>query len=355
MPMRSYLTFVGGGAALCIGLLLLGCGAAVPTQKKRLSEEEGQAVGRCAAEALRNYLTQISGKHILSGQESMFSDGNGFPSVRDAHVHKETKKYPVVYSSDFGDVRQDNLYQRQNVVYNALAYAERGSIIQLHNHMVQPDRPDGAGFETMHGFKGDYPYMDDILQAGSELNVEHMRRLDELADYLQQLRDEGVAVLWRPYHEMNGEWFWWGQQPRYKELWIQQWQYFTHQRHLTNLVWVWSVNYFEEDAAIDVYYPGHSYVDVLGVDVYLKYGHHFDSHLHDKLRELGKGKPIAITENGEMPHVPTLRESQPFWVYWTTWWGHEGENENNSTRLYGDNYGDAHVRTQGEVTLSRCE
>jgi hypothetical protein len=315
----------------------------------------------CAARTLLQYLYDIMGTSILSGQESMFSDMGGwnpqFPSVRDSYVYDRVGKYPAVYSSDFGDVGTNNLHNRQDVVDNALRYAEAGSIIQLHYHIVQPDEPDGAGFNTMSQFSPDNPYpaanIDAILTPGDPLNTEHLRRLDELAGYLRQLQNAGVAVLWRPYHEMNGAWFWWGAQPRFTDLWIQMWDYLTNEHGLNNLLWVFSVNHWAgmPGNGPAEYYPGHAYVDVLGVDVYLDNGHDYEPYVHEELMSLGGGKPIAFSENGEMPNIPAISTEQPNWVYWATWWGYE---DASSDALYSTNYGDPRVLTQDEVNVPAC-
>ena len=315
----------------------------------------------CAARSLLQYLYDIMGTNTLSGQESMFGDGNGFPSQRDSYIQQRTGQYPALYSSDFGDFSTRNLADRQRVVDNALAYWRQGSIIQLHYHIVQPDQPDGAGFETMSQFSAENPYpasnIDQILTSGTELNREHLRRLDTLAGYLGQLQQAGVPVLWRPFHEMNGGWFWWGMQPRFADLWIQMWEYLTDTHGLNNLLWVFSVNHWQANGndAPSNYYPGHDYVDVVGVDVYLEYDHNYDQYVHDTLMSVGGGRPIAFTENGQMPDIPAISGSQPNWVFWSTWWGFEGADSGNSDQLYSRNYGDPRVITQDEVSLPDCD
>ena len=82
------------------------------------------------------YFESISGKKILSGQESMWSDGS-FPSQRNQYVHTKTGKYPAVYASDFGDFGTGNLADRKKVVDNVITYAQKGSIISIQYHMVQ--------------------------------------------------------------------------------------------------------------------------------------------------------------------------------------------------------------------------
>jgi beta-mannanase len=99
----------------------------------------------------------------------------------------------------------------------------------------------------------------------------------------------------------------------------------------------------------DPHYPGHEYVDVLGADIYLAYGHGYDKRIHDHLLALGGGKPIGITENGEMPNIPVLHEEQPSWVFWATWWGHVDADHGNTDALYNTVYGHESVITLDEL------
>ena len=94
-----------------------------------------------------------------------------------------------------------------------------------------------------------------------------MRQLDDLADGLQVLQTAGVVVLWRPLHEMNGGWFWWGaQEPKdFVAVWRQLFDYFTEVKGLHNLIWVYSPNHGVNAAD---YYPGDAYVDLTGIDAY---------------------------------------------------------------------------------------
>jgi mannan endo-1,4-beta-mannosidase len=170
------------------------------------------------------------------------------------------------------------------------------------------------------------------------------------------LENAGIAVLFRPFHEMNGDFFWWSYQDRFKELWIYEWNYLTNTKKCNNLLFVFGVNYYGNAAATSkqspsYYYPGHAYVDVLGCDFYLEYGHSYDKRIHDELRTLGGGKPIAIAENGQMPDIPTMRATQPYWVYWSTWWGFESASHGNTDALYTKNYADPSVITQDEVSI----
>jgi mannan endo-1,4-beta-mannosidase len=298
--------------------------------------------------ALLQYLVSLSGTKILSGQESMWNDGSGFPSTRDQYVYQKTGKYPALYTSDFGDFGTGNLSDRAKVVTNAIAYHNKGSIIAFQYHMIQPDLADGSGFSAIK--------IPDILTSGSTLNKEFNKRLDELAGYFKTLESNKISILWRPFHEMNGDWFWWSYQDRFKDLWIYTFNYLTTTKQCNNLLWVFGVNWYANGstgkATPENYYPGHNYVDVLGCDFYTEYGHAYDKRVHDALRTLGGGKPIAIAENGTMPDLTTLLTEQPYWVYWSTWWGFEGSGKGNTDALYSKNYGLAAVITQDEVSIS---
>ena len=303
------------------------------------------------------YLVGISGNKILSGQESMFSDGS-FPSVRDQYVKQKTGKYPAVFATDLGDQRTNLAQTRGQAINNMIAYHKQGSIVALQYHMVQPDVEDGSGFDAMHIKGSTYTRIPEILTEGSALNQEYNKRLDELAGYFHTLESNGVAVMWRPFHEMNGDWFWWSYQDRFKDLWIYTYNYLTNTKKCNNLLCVFSVNWWGEGstgkASPSFYYPGDAYVDILGCDVYTNYGHSYGKYVHDELLKLGGGKPIAFTENGPIPDVPALRADQPKWVYWLTWWGFENTvsgTQMNSDAAYTRVYGDPSVITQDEVSL----
>ncbi|HUP78035.1 MAG TPA: glycosyl hydrolase [Pirellula sp.] len=99
--------------------------------------------------------------------------------------------------------------------------------------------------------------------------------LNEMADGLEKLQEQGHTVLWRPFHEMNGDtseggFFWWCNQngEDFKELWIDMFDHFTRTRKLNNLIWIWSAFDSAGHKPYQDYYPGPTYVDVLGVDVY---------------------------------------------------------------------------------------
>ena len=304
---------------------------------------------------------------ILSGQESLVwgthdQFGHLYPTQFDEHALNATGEMPAIFASDFGDFRGSDVGRRYKTRDLALRYANEGSIVSLSYHMCAPDYNDGCGDDFGQGIKlpgYSSSKIDQILTPGTSLNRTHMQRLDEVAGYLLDLKRAGVPVLWRPFHEMNGDWFWWGQQPRYKELWIQMYNHF-QAKGLDNLVWVWSVNYWWKNNAEEnpnLYYPGSQYVDVLGVDIYedFAHGHRFVPNdaqhvdIYNGIKAVDRSKPIGISENGLIPDWPSLSRTQPDWAFYITWWGYE---EHSSPQRYQNNYNSGLVLTQDDLGSS---
>ncbi len=143
--------------------------------------------------------------------------------------------------------------------------------------------------------------------------------MDVIAWFLKQLKYAEVPVLWRPYHEMNGSWFWWGGKPGkdgYVKLYRMMYDRFVNFHKLNNLIWVWNANELKEGVtSYKDYYPGDAYVDILATDVYTT---GFNDRNYQKLQKLASGKPIAIGECGEIPS-PEILENQTNWAWFMKW------------------------------------
>ena len=171
-----------------------------------------------------------------------------------------------------------------------------------------------------------------VLTPGTDLYNRWCRQVDVIAGYLLELQDAGVPVLFRPYHEMNGNWFWWGGRPGpdgSAALYRQIYNRFVHVHRLNNVVWVWNVNSPSANAgAIEGYYPGDGYADVLSMDIYSA----FDQAYYDSMIGLaGPTRPIALAEVGAMPTLDVLAR-QPRWTYFMMWSG-VGEGANTPEQL----------------------
>ena len=265
------------------------------------------------AKELLKYLYSIEGKNILSGEHG---DERWLDTVKNI-----TGKYPAVWGNDF--IWHGDKDPGQEVVTQAIQKYKEGFIITLMWHQGRPiDNPPYGWKESVQAKLTDAQWKE-LTTPGTDLNNRWLARIDVVAGYLKQLDSAHVPILWRPYHEMNGVWFWWGNRKGkegIQKLWKMMYDRYVNHFHLNNLLWVWGANGprdipGDEAYAYKDFYPGKDYVDVLGADVYHK---DYEQKDYNELLDVAKGKLIALTEVGELPSVITLK-AQPKWVWFLVW------------------------------------
>jgi mannan endo-1,4-beta-mannosidase len=227
---------------------------------------------------------------------------------------------PAVWGQEIGFSAPgtlDGVDRREPNAAEAVAWYRRGAVVTYTWHAVCPPDDEPVVFDG--GIIRDLPAaeFDAVLDPGSALHARWCAQVDAAAAVLTRLRDAGVAVLWRPYHEMNGPWFWWGGQPeRLVLLWRQLFDRLVRHHGLTNLVWVWSPNAAYDSAApFAPYFPGHDVVDVLAVDTY---GGHYEPEHYRALLDLADGRPVGLGEIGDLPPAEVL-DDQPRWSWFMAW------------------------------------
>jgi len=142
-----------------------------------------------------------------------------------------------------------------------------------------------------------------------------MISVDRIACYLEVLQKAGVPVLWRPLHESNGGFFWWGGRPGAngtQQLFRETFERMTRVDHLHNLLWVWDQNV--PGGRFADYFPGQRYVDAFACD---NYGDLVAPYYKSMLK-LAAGKPVALGEVGKPP-MPELLKRQPKWIWFVSW------------------------------------
>ena len=300
------------------------------------------------AKNLLSYLYSINGKYILSGEHNFNEGMNRFNDS----VFAITGKYPAVWGTDFiWNGMEDN---GQAIVNEAIKKYKEGYIITLMFHEGRPiDNPPYGWKESVQAKLTDAQWKE-LTTEETDLNKRWLAQIDKVAGYLQQLDSAHIPVLWRPYHEMNGVWFWWGDKKGkdgIQKLWKMMYDRYTNHFHLNNLLWVWGANAPRDipgDEAYDYknYYPGNEYVDVLGADVY-----HMDYEQKDynELLGLAKGKLIALTECGELPSL-TILQAQPKWSWFLVWTNFIDE-PHNSPQHVKEIYDLPQVLTHDEVKM----
>ena len=152
--------------------------------------------------------------------------------------------------------------------------------------------------------------------------------LKNAAAYLKLLRDADIPVLWRPFHEAAGGWFWWGKDAAsFKSLWIAMFNYFKTEG-LDNLIWVWTTEGNDAD-----WYPGDQYVDIVRRDVYNKETADCVSE-YTSIAENYGNKIVSLSECGTVGLISEQWASGARWSWFMPWY--DGTNEDGSPVVHAD-------------------
>jgi mannan endo-1,4-beta-mannosidase len=184
-------------------------------------------------------------------------------------------------------------------------------------HACPPDEEEPCGWDPglLRAQLNDEQW-EELITDGSPLNKIWKERMDDIAVYLQYLEDNGVEVLFRPFHEMNQGLFWWGGRPGPNgttKLYQLTHDYFTTTKGLSNLIWVWDMQDMSRD--FEAYNPGSEYWDLFGFDIY---DQGYDISWYEYILPIVGDKPMAIGECSKLP-TPEILENQPRWVFFMPW------------------------------------
>ncbi|MDQ6902912.1 MAG: glycoside hydrolase family 26 protein [Bacteroidota bacterium] len=253
------------------------------------------------ARALYAYLNETFGKKILSGQ--MYS-GWGFDEFK--YVYEVTGKYPAIKGLDFIDSRLND-----TVTQEAIDWWKSGGIVTMMWHMGAP----GIGEGYINSKKE--IDIDKCFQPGTVEFKVFWDELKQKGDLLERLKKAHVPVLWRPFHELNGNWFWWSKQgpEKFKKLWVSMYNYYVKERKLTNLIWVLCYTAKPDTA----WYPGDKYVDIAGADTY-NVGDSSMPEMYKAVKNItGNRVPIPYHECGVPPNPDSCFKNGAMWSWWMEW------------------------------------
>lgn len=181
--------------------------------------------------------------------------------------------YPAIVGFDLGERELCRAANIDKVPWEfmrraAVAHAGRGGIVTFSWHARNPltggDAWDCSSDRVVAS----------ILPGGSE-HYKFMGWLKEVADFLDSLRfDDGslIPIIFRPYHENTGSWFWWGKdlctEDEYKALWLMTYEYLVEERDLEGMTWAYSPSNANLVSDAMARYPGDEIIDLIGVDQY---------------------------------------------------------------------------------------
>lgn len=251
--------------------------------------------------ALYRYLLDVKGKKILSGQMNSPWGIDEFE-----YLKTNTGKQPAIKGLDFISDKDNN-----GEVQQAIEWWKAGGIPTIMWHWGAPGI--GEGYENS---KKEID-IDKCFVDGTIENKAFWKELKAKADLLEKIRDADVPVLWRPFHELNGHWFWWGKQgsEKFKKLWITMYNYFVNERKLNNLIWVLCYT----DNPDQTWYPGDQYVDIAGADTY-NGGDDPHRDMYNKVKDIVRDEaPIAYHECGIPPDPDKCLSQKIIWSWWMEW------------------------------------
>lgn len=218
------------------------------------------------AQKILSYLTSLSSrpdKRVISGQFV----GSNIVKHLDDHikaVHDDTGKWISCVGSDFGWIEDGRLTDWERARDALVTLWDAGHLVTMCWHMRNP----------LSGNHDDLrkPDFRELITPGTPLNDAWMADVSEKADWLTDLRDAGVVVIWRPFHEMNMNSGWWKAQPpdEFIDAWRYLHNYMTVQRGLDNLLWLYAPGSTSGWQDKTDYYPQVPYVDLTGLSWYVE-------------------------------------------------------------------------------------
>ena len=263
------------------------------------------------AKKLYKYIASVYKNKVISGQqESTWFGGDDYEMN---YIHQKSGKYPAMRGLDFmGD-------DFNGVVSRAEKWAKKGGIVTICWHCSsQFDQ----SYDACKADEFTAEQWEAVLTPGTSENRAFIRGMDKAGNALLQLQNKGIPVLWRPFHEFDGGWFWWGKggSEYFKRLWIMMYNHYTYDLGLNNLIWVlgYSHNGTDYGANLADWYPGSRYCDLVGADSYEVSQNSAEGRLYNPIYSfIGDSKPMVMHETGLIPTVEQF-SSVP-WATFMTW------------------------------------
>ncbi len=316
MSIKTYLKFRIGFYCLMLCPFLISC----------TSIKYGKPIDPNATKETVNLyqnLAKISKNHTLFGHQHATEYGRGWLGDEDrSDVKSVTGSHPAVIGVDFSGFsgRPDEVIQnnKANLRKNVVDTYDRGGVTTVAWHFSNPVSEGGFYWRDSIS-KPAVRY----LIPGGEAHETYKEILDGIGDWAKSLKGSDgklVPMIFRPYHEFDGDWFWWGKKHTSREDFINLWRftvsYLRDSLEVNNFIYAFSPdNRFLTEEEYLERYPGDEWVDMVGMDNYGDLGRNRNSIDTAALKlkivsdyAIKKKKLAAFTETG----LETIPD--------TTWW-----------------------------------
>ncbi len=209
---------------------------------------------------------------VMFGHQDDLAYGVGWRNINGkSDVHSTLGEYPSVFGWDLGHIEVDSTRELDGILFTDLreyikkAY-KMGAISTLSWHLNNPVS-GGSAWDTTMAVKH-------ILKGGKE-HEKFISWVDKVAKFALSLKSgiwgKKIPIIFRPFHEHTGKWFWWGDgnctADEYKALWRMTVDRL-RARGVDNFIYAYSPDNFKSKEHYLDFYPGDDYVDILGHDLY---------------------------------------------------------------------------------------
>ncbi|MBP3609132.1 MAG: beta-mannosidase [Lachnospiraceae bacterium] len=272
------------------------------------------------ARAVLTYLEDIRGKKIITGQHTQTMAQEEL-----WQMEKVTGKLPALcgfellaYSPNINypscdEAALKEINENKGTLQRAYEWAERGGLLTFTWHWYSPI---GGVDKSFYSRNTDFD-AEQVFVEGTPEREAFYHDMDVMAELLQGFQEKHIPILWRPFHEAEGDWFWWGVKgmDTARKLYREMFHYYTEVKQLNHLIWVWN-NPRPEG------YVGDEYCDIVTADFYPpEHTHTAMTEKLDSLKKITSGKPFAIGEIGTIPKISEMEKEKADWLWFMMWSG----------------------------------
>lgn len=286
--------------SLVLIILMLFTGCSFQKEKPSLSNPNASAEAKKLYDLLY-YPNEEFGVALSAQQESTWM---GSEDYEFSYIYERTGKTPVIRGFDYMNDDFDGVNKR------AIKWHSNGGFVTICWHCGS----DFSG-EWKDAMEDEVADWEKMLTEGTKEYKAMIKGMDKAAKALKKLSDKNIPVLWRPFHELDGDWFWWGKggSENFRKLWQIMYDRYTNHWKLNNLIWV--LGYSHKMIKMEDWYPGDEYCDIIGADTYdIAIG----TTLYRKVSGITKApKPLCLHECGQNPAVSDFKKAP--WSYFMTW------------------------------------
>ncbi len=271
---------------------------------------------------LYNKLNKLTSKGVLFGHQDDLAYGVNWKYIpRKSDVKDVVGDYPAVYGWDIAGIENDNPNNIDGVPFDKMkqyiqeSYA-RGGITTISWHFDNPLTGKNAWDTTPNSLAS-------VLPNGVS-HEKFTKWLDKAAVFMTSFKDKNgkkIPLLFRPYHELTGTWFWWCKNNATPEQFISLWKFtidYLQKKGVHNLIYVYNTADFNSKEEFLEYYPGDNYSDIISFDKYqLNDTTNDNLFITDCQNQFKIMNEVAQEKNKLMAFAETGYEQIPYSKWWT--------------------------------------